>query len=94
MEMFLSIFFHTASSLVVTKDDHTLVTKLCDSWNPMDCSLPGSSIYGNFQARVLEWVAIIFSRESSWPRNQTQASCIASTFFTNWAMRATLLMLD
>ena len=33
--------------------------------NPMDCSLPGSPIHGIFQARVLEWVAIAFSKESS-----------------------------
>ena len=39
---------------------------LCD---PMDCSLPGSSVHGIFQARVLEWVAISFSRGSSWPRD-------------------------
>ena len=39
---------------------------LCD---PMDCSLPGSSIHGIFQARVLEWVAISFSRGSSRPRD-------------------------
>ena len=38
---------------------------LCD---PMDCSLPGSSIHGIFQARILEWVAISFSRRSSYPR--------------------------
>ena len=41
---------------------------LCD---PTDCSLPGFSIHGIFQARVLEWVAISFSRGSSWPRNWT-----------------------
>ena len=39
---------------------------LCD---PMDYSLPGSSVHGIFQARILEWVAISFSRESSQPRN-------------------------
>ena len=42
---------------------------LCD---PMDCSLPGFSVRGIFQARVLEWVAISFSRGSSWPRDRTQ----------------------
>ena len=47
---------------------------LCD---PMDCSLSGSSVHGIFQARVLEWIAISFSRGSSQPRNQTQISCIA-----------------
>ena len=47
---------------------------LCD---PVDCSPSGSSIYGILQARILEWVAISFSRGSSWPRNQTWVSCIA-----------------
>jgi len=42
---------------------------LCD---PMDCSPPGSSVYGIIQARILEWVAMPSSRESSQPRNQTQ----------------------
>ena len=37
--------------------------------NSMDCSLPGSSVYGIFQARLLEWVAISFSRGSSQPRD-------------------------
>ena len=44
---------------------------LCD---PMDCSLPGSSVHGIFKARVLEWVAISFSRGSSQPRDQTRVS--------------------
>ena len=42
----------------------------------MDCSPPGSSIHGIFQARVLEWVAISFSRGSSQPRDQTQVSAL------------------
>ena len=46
---------------------------LCD---PVDYSLPGSSVHGIFQARVLEWVAISFSRGSSQPRDQTHVSCI------------------
>ena len=46
---------------------------LCD---PTDCSLPGSSVHGISQARILEWVAISFSRGSSWPRDQTRGSCI------------------
>ena len=50
--------------------------------NPMDCSLPGSSIHGIFQARVLEWVATSFSRGSSWPRDWTQVSRIAGRHFT------------
>ena len=52
---------------------------LCD---PMDCSLPGSSIRGILRARVLEWVAISFSRRSSQPRDQTQVSCIVARCFT------------
>ena len=53
----------------------------------MDCSLSGSSIHGIFQARVLEWVAISFSRGSSWPRDRTQVFCIAGRHFTIWATR-------
>ena len=41
--------------------------------------------YGVLQARTLEWVAILFSRESSWPRDQTRVSYIAGRFFTVWA---------
>ena len=44
----------------------------------------------NSQARVLEWVASPFSRASSWPRDQTQFSCIAGRFFTNWATKEAL----
>ena len=53
----------------------------------MDCSPPGSSIHGIFQARVLEWVAISFSRGSSRPRDQTQVFRIAGRCFTVWATR-------
>ena len=49
---------------------------LCD---PMDCSPPGSSVHEISQARILEWVAISYSRESSEPRNQTCISCISCT---------------
>ena len=53
----------------------------------MDCSPPGSSVLGIYQARILEWAAIPFSRESSQPRDQTQVSCIEGGFFTIWATR-------
>ena len=53
---------------------------LCD---PRDCSLPGSSFHGILQARILEWVAMPFSRGSSQPRDQTQVFCIASGFFAS-----------
>ena len=52
---------------------------LCD---PMDCCPPGSSVHGILQARILEWVAISFSRGSSWPRVRTLVSCIVGRFFT------------
>ena len=48
----------------------------------MDCSPPGSSIYGILQATILEWVAISSSRRSFWPRDQTQVSCIIGRLFT------------
>ena len=48
--------------------------RLCD---PTDCSLPGSSVHGVLQARILEWVAISISRESSWPRDRIRISCIS-----------------
>ena len=57
---------------------------LCD---PVDCSLSGSFVHGILQARILEWIAIPFSRGSSQPRDQTQASHIAGGFFTIWATR-------
>ena len=59
-----------------------LCPALCD---PMDCSLPGSSNLGIFQARILEWVAISFSRRSSQPRDWTQVSCTVGRCFTIWA---------
>ena len=57
---------------------------------PMDHSLPCSSIHGIFQARVLEWGAISFSRGSSQPRNRTWVSCIVGRRFTIWATREVL----
>ena len=57
---------------------------LCD---PMDCSLPGSSLHGILQTTVLEWVAISFSRGSSRPRDRTQVSWIPGRRFNLWATR-------
>ena len=59
-----------------------LCPTLCD---PLDCSLPGSSVPGISQARILEWSAMPFSRGSSQPRDQTRVSCLADRFFTHWA---------
>ena len=63
---------------------HSVVSTLCD---PMDCSPPGSPVRGILQARILEWVAISFSRGSSWPRDWIQVSCIAGRHFNLWATR-------
>ena len=49
----------------------------------MDYSPPGSPVHGISQARTLEWTAISFSRGSSWPRDQTEVSCIVGRFFTS-----------
>ena len=52
-----------------------LITQSCPNLcDPMDCTLPGSSVHGILQARILEWVAISFSRESSQPKDQTRVS--------------------
>ena len=56
-------------------------------WDSVDCSLPGSSVHGILQVRILEWVAIPFSRGSSPNRDRTQVSHIAGRFFTVWATR-------
>ena len=52
---------------------------------PLDCSQPGPSVHRIFQARILKWVAIFFSRGSSWPRDWTHVSCVSCItggFFT------------
>ena len=67
---------------------HQSCLTLC---NPMDCSPPGSSVHGIFQARVLEWVTMPSSRGSSQSGDQTQVSCIAGGFFTVWATRRKVL---
>ena len=57
---------------------------LCD---PMDSSTPGSSVHEISQARILEWVAISFSRGSSWPRDRTCIPCIVRQILYHWATR-------
>ena len=57
---------------------------LCD---PMDSSLPGSSVHGILRATVLEWVAMPFSRGSSQTRDWTPVTCLVDWFFTFWATR-------
>ena len=66
---------------------YAVVTQECPTlWDPMDCSPPGSLVHWIVQARILEWVAIPFSRGSSRTRDRTQVSHTAGRFFTFWAM--------
>ena len=60
---------------------------MSNSWRPMDCSPSVFSIHEISQARILEWVAIPIYKESSWPKDQSQVSCIAGKFFTPKPMR-------
>ena len=65
-----------------------LVTQSCLTLcKPMDHSPPGSSLHGILQARILEWVAISFSRGSSQPKDWTQVSCTAGRCLTIWLIR-------
>ena len=82
--------------LVIFRDwasltQHNSVAQLCPTLcKLMDPSPSGSSVHGIFQARTLEWVAISSSRGSSWPRVWTCVSCvscIATRFFTYWAIK-------
>ena len=60
-----------------------LVTQPCSIiYNPKDCSLPDSSVHGLLQARILEWVAISSSRESSCPGIESMSPALAGRFFT------------
>ena len=65
-----------------------LCLALCD---PMNYSLPGSSVYGIFQARILKWVAISFSRASSQPRDRTQSPALRADALPSEATREALI---
>ena len=81
----LEVYLQT---LVYMKSESEVAQSCPTLCNSMDCSLPLSSVHGIFQARVLEWVAISFSRGSSQPRDGTWVSCIVSRWVTPiWAAR-------
>ena len=66
-----------------------LVTQSCPIlWDPMDCSLPGSSVQGISQARILEWVAISFFRGCTRPRDGTRISCTDRWILYCWASQS------
>ena len=85
--------------MLLLKTQHTMlllfqllshVQLFCD---PTDCSLPGSSVHGISQARILEWVAISFSRRSSLTRDETRASCIGRWILYHWTTREAFYLL-
>ena len=86
-----ALLFHTSligcascSPILDSSSVKELVAQLYPTLcNPKDGSPTGSSAHGILQAIILEWVAIPFSRGSSWPRNRTQVSCIEGRFFTD-----------
>ena len=88
---YFSVFYkYNFSSLIVMcmSNVKVLVTQLCLTLcDPMDFSLPSSSAHGILQGRILEWVAIPFSRGSSQPRDLTQVSHVALRVFTIWTSR-------
>ena len=83
--MHMCVYKHRVISWEKVK---VLVTQLCLTlWYATDCSLTCSFVHGILQARILEWVAISFSKGSSRPRDQIQVSHIVGRFFTIWATR-------
>ena len=79
-----TLSFHLSLKYVCMLSYWVVSLSVCD---PVDSSPPGSSVHGIILARILEWVAISFSRRSSWPRDWTQTSCAAGRFFTIWATK-------
>ena len=79
-ESFRELFLQVSEWVKVSQSCLTL----CD---PMDCSLPGSSVHGILQARILEWVAMPSCRGSPWSRDPTQFSCIGRRILYDWATR-------
>ena len=78
----------SSTGKVVNPTGEKLVVQSCPTLcNPIDCSLPGSSVHGILQATILEWVPMPFSRGSSQSRDWTQVSCTAGGFFTLWVTR-------
>ena len=70
-----------------------LVTQSCPTLCDLtDCTPPGFSVHGILQARVLEWIAIPFSRGTSQPRDWTLVSCLTGRFFTIWATGKSLIL--
>ena len=80
--MSLPLYFHK-----LTRESVSLLSSVQLFGDPIDCNLQGFSVHGIFQARILEWVAVSFSKGSYQPRDQTQVSGITGRFYTIWAIR-------
>ena len=82
------VYVHYICVCVVYACVHAKSLQSClPLWDPMDCSLPGSSVHGILQARILEWVAVPFSRVSSWPGDWTclfYIFCIGRQALYHW----------
>ena len=65
--------------MALTESESEVAQSCLTLRNPVDCSPPGSSVHGILQARILEWVALPFSRASSLARDRTQVSCFADS---------------
>ena len=86
-EFVKAVYCHPAYLTYMQSESESELTQLCPTLcNPLDCSPPGSSVHGILQARILEWVAISFSRGSSRRREWIQVSCIAGRCFNLWAI--------
>ena len=75
----------------IYESENVSLSVMTDSFDPMVCSPPGSSVHGILQARVLEWVAVSFSRGSPQCRDRTQLSHTAGRFFAFWTPREALI---
>ena len=78
----LLLSFPASSFMLKVKSESEVAQSCRTLCDPMDCSLPGSSVHGIFQARVLEWGAIAFSRGSFLPSDRTRVPHIAGRHFT------------
>ena len=84
---------HDPAMLLLGIEREREVAQLCLTLcNSMDCSWPASSIHRIFQTRILEWVAISFSRGYSQSRDRTRVSHTAGRLFTIWATREARLL--
>ena len=81
---YIGVLQQRAGSLNIESEVAQSCLTLCD---PIDYSLPISSVHGILQARILKWAAIPFSRGSSWPRDWSWVYCIARRFFIVWVTR-------